>query len=416
MGYYFNRKNWLCGFLIGLAAVFSLVHPRALAAAEDSEVTRWLTESESLMAEAETKDAADSEKLKALKNLYDGGNQVAGLWAELLALRVEPAQAAKWAEENKKNSLEPVLSRLSVSDHHALTMLFFINDRGLAGHRQNEAAALSLMEKAAAKGEVKAASFLAGFYINKGFADRQSQVKAIHWLEKAAAGGDLDSQYVLAANYLNGLFGLKKDPSLALKWLTKTAEGGHPAGAMDLGLIYHYGLPEDHKIVLNIPHEEKNRVDKDAALASRWLKRAAESGNPEARLYYAVYYAHGLKVTAENSGEIQAMFLKSADKASPEQCYYLGILNSGRFPEFNKNPAEALKWLTKAADGGNVQASALLGVLYVNDHLDLGVPVNEPEAEKWLKAASAAGDMQSRLNLLQLQQRRNQRNNDFSRE
>jgi uncharacterized protein len=49
-----------------------------------------------------------------------------------------------------------------------------------------------------------------------------------------------------------------------------------------------------------------------------------------------------------------------------------------------RDPAEAIRWYLKAAEGGNIYAMNNLGLAYRNG---VGVAKNEEEAERWFQKA-----------------------------
>jgi hypothetical protein len=71
--------------------------------------------------------------------------------------------------------------------------------------------------------------------------------------------------------------------------------------------------------------------------------------------------------------------------------YYLGAGEG--VPRDN---AEAMKWWRKAADQGNAQAQAVLGLLYYHGE---GVPSNYAEAIKWWRKAADQGNAGAQANL-----------------
>ncbi|MEW6647288.1 MAG: sel1 repeat family protein [Pseudomonadota bacterium] len=64
--------------------------------------------------------------------------------------------------------------------------------------------------------------------------------------------------------------------------------------------------------------------------------------------------------------------------------YLLGSLYSSGGNDVAQDGAEAVKWLTRAAEQGHQQAANTLGMMYVSG---LGVKMNEAEAQKWFALA-----------------------------
>jgi len=71
--------------------------------------------------------------------------------------------------------------------------------------------------------------------------------------------------------YLHGR-GVSKDGAEAIKWLRSAAEAGDPNGQLNLGLIYLFGMTRS----------------KDTDEAARWLRKSAERGYPAARAALAL--------------------------------------------------------------------------------------------------------------------------------
>ncbi|WP_127478626.1 tetratricopeptide repeat protein [Sulfurivermis fontis] len=64
--------------------------------------------------------------------------------------------------------------------------------------------------------------------------------------------------------------------------------------------------------------------------------------------------------------------------------YLLGSLYSSGGNDVAQDGAEAVKWLTRAAEQGHQQAANTLGMMYVSG---LGVKMDETEAKKWFALA-----------------------------
>ncbi len=104
-------------------------------------------------------------------------------------------------------------------------------------------------------------------------------------------------------------------------------------------------------------------------------------------------FATGLKAY-ERRDYATALRLFKAD-GGPDSCYVLGIMYyKGEGVTADKD--EAVKWLRKAAEKGNVRAQYNLGMMY--DKGD-GVPQNLKEAAGWYRKAAEKGHVQSQFNL-----------------
>ncbi len=104
-------------------------------------------------------------------------------------------------------------------------------------------------------------------------------------------------------------------------------------------------------------------------------------------------FAGGLKAY-QGRDYATALRLFKAD-GGPDSCYVLGVMYyKGEGVPADK--AEAVKWLQRSADKGNVRAAYNLGMMY--DKGD-GVPQSLKEAANWYRKAAEKGHVQSQFNL-----------------
>lgn len=104
-------------------------------------------------------------------------------------------------------------------------------------------------------------------------------------------------------------------------------------------------------------------------------------------------FAAGLKAY-ESRDYATALRLFKADDG-PDSCYLLGIMYY-KGEGVTADKAEAVKWLRKSAEKGNVRAAYNLGMMY--DKGD-GVPQNLKEAAVWYRKAAEKGHVQSQFNI-----------------
>ncbi|MDP9156777.1 MAG: sel1 repeat family protein [Pseudomonadota bacterium] len=94
---------------------------------------------------------------------------------------------------------------------------------------------------------------------------------------------------------------------------------------------------------------------------------------------------------ADTDGRITA--LESAAQKEPRAAYDLG-LRYFRGDGVRQDSYQALVWMRKAAEGGDLEAQKALGNFYLFGLEEMG---SDPrEAEKWLLIASGRGDAESR--------------------
>lgn len=100
--------------------------------------------------------------------------------------------------------------------------------------------------RAADLGDVSAMVNLADCYLH-GIGVDVSLPRAREWYEKAASDGNAYAQYNLSAIYQSGAEGIEPDPVLARKWMKLAAENGDPDAPYYYGHFLEYGIggPED---------------------------------------------------------------------------------------------------------------------------------------------------------------------------
>ncbi|MBI3775914.1 MAG: sel1 repeat family protein [Gammaproteobacteria bacterium] len=191
-------------------------------------------------------------------------------------------------------------------------------------------------------------------------------------LQHNAQQGNLDAQYQLAMKYLNG-DGVPSDLPMALKWLRKSVDGGHLRAEYQLGIMYRDGVG----------------VPKDLELAMRWLRVAAGSGHTQAQTAY----------DALNRAQLTREFDKlqaSAQAGDAAAQYALGRnYLTGKAPQA-VNPAQALAWLTRAAEQQQADAQYEVGVIYKDGS---SVPRDLERAKLWLGKAAAQGHVKAKVAL-----------------
>ena len=205
-------------------------------------------------------------------------------------------------------------------------------------------------------------------------------------LEAASAAGDADAAVLLGVARLFGL-GVPKDEVSGAQLLRKAAEAGHPRAFGGWGGILMKGLAG---------------VAADPVTGRDWARRGAEAGNAVAMFNFAEGLDRGLGGPKDPVASAQWL-RRAADLGFAPAMYYLGMqLYEGRPPsstnsaEVAKNPGEAAIWYRRAAEKGVAGAMNNLGLmLYDGD----GVPKDEAEGEKWLRAGAAGGDANAQRNL-----------------
>ncbi len=131
-----------------------------------------------------------------------------------------------------------------------------------------------------------------------------------------------------------------------------------------------------------------------AARPMKWentqlLRAAAERGEAEAQYLLGLQYREGDGLD-KNPAEAEKWLRRAAQAGSTEAQTALGSLQA--VSEDQDKLTEAAKWLLKAADQGSVQAQQALGDLYRSHPGLSGDPV---AAQRWYVQAAAAGQPQA---------------------
>jgi S1-C subfamily serine protease len=157
---------------------------------------------------------------------------------------------------------------------------------------------------------------------------------AVSDLATKAAAGDAVSEAKLGAMYLTGQGGVPRDPSQSMKWLRMAADQGNPGAANDLGVIYANGIG----------------VPQNFAEAKTWYDLAAQRGDRNAIYNIGILYLKGQGIAPD--------------------------------------PAQAARYLREAADKGHPGAKFSLGIMYQKG---IAVPQDDIEAAILIRASAVAG-------------------------
>lgn len=168
--------------------------------------------------------------------------------------------------------------------------------------------------------------------------------QGIYWLSHAVDLGDAYSCRTLGNLYLLGHNGgrsakglpppiIAPDKKAAIAWYERGIALGDRSIAYDLGALY---LKGEH-------------IDQDLQLAEKWLLHAAMKGDGSAQITLGVEYASGLRLRQDADAAIHWLELATENSKSAGLKLAEIYLDGKIIP---KNFAEAIKWLTYAADGG----------------------------------------------------------------
>ncbi|MFD7122896.1 MULTISPECIES: sel1 repeat family protein [Streptomyces] len=211
---------------------------------------------------------------------------------------------------------------------------------GLLVDREDMAAAIPHLEKAAESGNVEAQRLL-------GIA---MSLRSEYWLRTATEGGD-----AVAAWWLGDLARGDGDQQAAMRWYQKAVERGRTRDVASRIASLYYSWQE---------YEE----------SERWYRIALSEGDDQA--------VNDLGLTLEQLGHLEEaglMFQQSAEQGDAT-----GASNFGLLLEERGKPVEARMWFAKAHELGDYSGAYLLG------H-SLTLEQRYDEAEGWLHKAQEIG-------------------------
>lgn len=179
--------------------------------------------------------------------------------------------------------------------------------------------------------------------------------------QSASNSGDPYAQYMLAICLLNGSKGAAKNATKAIDLLQQSASHGYVHAMKQLGICYEEGIG----------------TSKNLSEAMKWLKLAAEWGNPEAQ------YRYGRLL--DNKSEAFKWFRKAANQGGHEkaitavaQAYSFGIGTSTDY-------AKANQYYKEAVGKGHVSSMYFLALNY---YYGKGTQSNYAEARRLLHMAA----------------------------
>jgi hypothetical protein len=202
--------------------------------------------------------------------------------------------------------------------------------------------------------------------------DSKNYENAASLCAKAAAAGDPAAQFNLSAMYSNG-WGVDKNEAELLKWLRAAADQRYPPAEYTLSSRYTAGLgvPKDGKEALRLLMDSANQ---EFVLAQMLLGRAYEAGY------------EGLGIGKDIATAIH-WYRQAALQCDACQYELWRIYFFGR--DVDKDPAEAARFLTRAAEAGLPKAQMQIAFRYLNGE---GVAKDDVRAHMWFFIADKGGD------------------------
>lgn len=182
---------------------------------------------------------------------------------------------------------------------------------------------------------------------------------ALRNLAPLAEQGNSDAQVKVGILYFNGL-GVSKNYSEAGKWFLRAASQGDTTAQRMVAKMHING--EGFK--------------EDYLVAVKWYQKAIEAGNIEAQNELAHMYINNQGFSLDETKIL-------AGKGNSIAQYALGFIYKNGF-NVKQNNDDALIWLHRAAEAGNVYAQNELGHLYESIN-------KSSDAVKWFREASEKG-------------------------
>ena len=133
------------------------------------------------------------------------------------------------------------------------------------------------------------------------------------------------------------------------------------------------------------------------------LENKAEAGDPEAETTLGLAYHEGVLLN-RNDAEALRLLHKAADQRFMAAEESLGIFSEAGVGMERPSPAEALEWYKKAVRQGSLDAATNIGLMYAEGR---GIPKNPAEAVIWLRKAAEGGDAAAQYNLALIYDRGN---------
>ena len=259
------------------------------------------------------------------------------------------------------------------------------------GVREDVSRGIYFLDLAARQNHSRAQLTLAQEYIK---IDREKYAGKIFDLLTAAAATLAEAKFLLGKCYTEEI-GCKKDDKCAFKHVFEAAMSGIPEAMYQTGVMLYKGKgwSKDKDAAMmwleksgNLGYEKAMMTlgdnHPDEMRRTYWYGRAVERGNPRAMHNLAVWYLTGLS-SLNNSAEAERLFRKAAEMN------YVPSMKSLYDLLKKTSPKEAVSYIVKAADNGDVWAQVNAGI-----ELEKGKDIKKDTelAVEYYKKAAMQGD------------------------
>lgn len=242
---------------------------------------------------------------------------------------------------------------------------------GWAAVRQGNFQKAFLDCKEAAEKGVASCQALLGSLYKYGNGVPQDNNLSLQWLQRSADQEDPGGLEILGDTLAWGINGVPKNIAVAYDLFVKSSRKGNNWADNQLGVMNRYGV----------------HVTKNLAEALRFFKFAADKGNPAAQANLADMYRLGDGVP-KNPDQAFQWAMKSSEQKWPAGLNQLGILFRDGLG-VRQDSERAIALFKEAASSRSPISFSNLGRMYL---LGTGIPVNIPEARKWLEAGIKFND------------------------
>jgi len=263
----------------------------------------------------------------------------------------------------------------------------YANGRGTDA---DDVKALHWLRAAANSGHGDAQFFLANA-LNSGQGAPLERDEALGWYRRSAENGMPIAQRILGSKYLTGDDTTAPDPNEALRWLTLAADAGDPGAMHNLAVAYGGA----------------HNIARDDAKALKWYAAGSEAGLARSTYALAQYYerGRGLPADIKQAALLYREALEQGDDRAALRLGYLtgqGLLDAYMPPHFGvdwtvvaarEGDEDAKNWLRKHADAGLRAAEAAFARLLLDD------PAQAAEALPYLERAAEAGEVSAQFEL-----------------
>ena len=271
--------------------------------------------------------------------------------------------------------------RYLASSRDKLRRLAELNDNPLAWYVLSmESNDMSMLERAAAGGNVQALNAFGTIRLTEAFKDVGISTNAMERIQKraykcfkwASDQGDANGFYNLGMCHMSG-YGCKRDPKMAFDCFRTAAEAGHPEAINNLGGFFRDGIV----------------VRKNPELSVVWFKKSSELGNEFGILNYALALLSGVGVEKNQTGGARLLRYLAERRSHAEGMNLYGMCLL-RGTGTDKDEESAVSWFEKSAAKGLPMAMDNLSSCYERG---LGVEPDARKALAWkMRARAAAGD------------------------